>query len=41
MNLIIKTFKNKIKPKSQFINEKQSKFMNFFFKKKKMKTELR
>ena len=34
MNLIIKTFKNKIKAKSQFINEKQSKFPNF---KKKMK----
>ena len=29
MNLIIKTFKNKIKAKSQFINEKQSKFLNF------------
>ena len=24
--IIIKTFENKIKPKSQFINEKQSKF---------------
>ena len=26
IDLIIKTFENKIKPKSQFINEKQSKF---------------
>ena len=28
MNLIIKIFENKIKPKSQFINEKQFKFLN-------------
>ena len=28
MNLIIKIFENKVKPKSQFINEKQSKFLN-------------
>ena len=34
-NLIIKTFDKKIKPKSQFINEKQSKFPNFKKKKEK------
>ena len=37
MNSIIETVENKIKPKSQFINEKISKFLNL---KKKMKTEL-
>ena len=36
MNLIIKIFENKIKPKSQFINEKISKILNL--KKKKKKT---
>ena len=29
INLIIETIENKIKPKSQFINEKISKFLNF------------
>ena len=38
MNSIIETVENKIKPKSQFTNEKVSEFLNF--KKKKMKTEL-
>ena len=36
MNSIIETIENKIKPKSQFINEKISKFLY----KKKMKAEL-
>ena len=36
MDSIIKTVENKIKPKSQFINEKQSKFLNL--KKKKFET---
>ena len=36
MNSIIETVENKIKPKSQFINEKITKFLNF----KKMKMEL-
>ena len=36
MDSIIKTVENKIKPKSQFINEKQSKFFNL--KKKKIET---
>ena len=38
MDSIIKTVENKIKPKSQFINEKQSKFLNL--KKKNLKPEL-
>ena len=29
MNSIIETVENKIKPKSQFINEEISKFLNF------------
>ena len=38
INLIIKTFENKIKPKSQFINEKISKILNL---KKKKKIEVK
>ena len=40
MNLIIKTFKNKIKAKSQFINEKQSKFSNFKKNEKKSQVKI-
>ena len=40
INLTIKKFGKKIKPKSQFTNEKQSKFLNLK-KKKKSKKEVK